>query len=195
MRDAWLERWLGAMRAAPCGSKVLELGCDSGRDTAYLARNGFEVVATDVATEALDACTRAVPQARFVKHDLREPMPFRDAEYGVVLASLCLHYFGWTQTEAMVAEIRRCLAPEGLLLCRLNSTRDVNFGAQGHEMIEPDYFAVPQRFGGRKRFFDTRSVDKLFGAGWEKLSKEELTIDRYEMPKVVWEVVLKRAES
>jgi SAM-dependent methyltransferase len=191
-RDPWLERWLPAMRAAARDARVLELGCDAGRDTAYLVRNGFKVVATDLSEEALQSCARAVPEARFVLHDLRAPLPFADGELGVIIASLCLHYFGWAQTVDMVNGIARCLAPGGLLLCRLNSTRDVNFGAQGHEMIEPDFYAVEQRFGNSKRFFDARSVAALFSSGWQVVANQEMTVERYELPKIAWETVLRK---
>jgi len=109
--DLWLERWLA--RIGPAGSsRILELGCDDGRDTAYLAQRGYAVVATDI--------SRAV----------------------------------------------------------------------GHKEIEPNFYAVAQRFGDRKRFFDKESVDRLFGAKWRRVAVEEMTIDRYDKPKVVWEVVL-----
>ena len=194
-QDPWMERWLAQMRGAAREDRVLELGCDAGWDTEWLERKGFKVTATDVSDDALETCRRALPAVRFVKHDLRTRFPFADGEFGVIVASLCLHYFGWAETQEMVAEIRRCLAGGGLLLCRLNSTRDVNFGAQGHEMIEPDYYAVEQRFGGSKRFFDARSVAALFAQGWETVSSQELTIARYPLPKVVWEAVLRNKAS
>lgn len=191
-RDPWLERWLPRLRAAAGNGAVLELGCDDGRDTATLVDAGFRVIATDISRDALESCRAALPAATFVHHDLRTPMPFRDGEFGAILASLCLHYFPWAETETMVEEIRRCLSPGGLLLCRLNSTRDFNFGARGHEAIEQNYYAVDQRFGERKRFFDSASVDRLFRTGWTILSRQELTIARYELPKVVWEAALLR---
>jgi SAM-dependent methyltransferase len=191
-RDPWLERWRPAIQAASRGAQILELGCDDGRDTVYLVRAGLRVVATDISEQALNGCASAIPGADFIRHDLRTPLPFPDAAFGVVLASLCLHYFGWAETLAMAEEIRRCLSPGGLLLCRLNSTRDENFGARGHEMIEPNYYAVAQRFGSRKRFFDRAAVDALFARGWEAVSTQEMTIDRYELPKVVWETAQRK---
>jgi SAM-dependent methyltransferase len=191
-RDAWLDRWLPGMKAR---ADILELGCDDGRDTAYLVERGFRVVATDVSQDALRACARTMPNARFVCHDLREPFPFRDAVFEIVVASLCLHYFEWERTQRIAAELRRCLADGGPLFCRLNSTRDVNFGAVGHHEIEPNFFAMEQRFGNRKRFFDRAAIGRLFARGWAAVSVEEKTIDRYEKPKVVWEVVLRKARA
>jgi len=194
-QDRWLDRWLPRLRSAVGDGHVLELGCDDGRDTATLVQAGFGVIATDISLEALGSCATLVPAARLLHHDLRTPMPFADGEFAAILASLCLHYFEWTETQAMVDEIHRCLRPGGLLLCRLNSTHDFNFGARGHQMLEDNYYAISQRFGERKRFFDRPALDKLFGTGWEPISVQEMTIARYELPKVVWEAVLLRRHS
>ena len=121
--------------------------------------------------------------------DLRAPLPFADASFGAAIASLSLHYFDWATTERAVAEIRRCLLPGGLLLCRLNSTADVLHGAQGHEEIEPRFYRVRARYAETKRFFDRADLDRLFG-NWAVESVQETTVLRYEQPKVAWEIVL-----
>lgn len=57
----------------------------------------------------------------------------------------------------------------GILLVQLNSTKDVNHGAVGHEEIEPGFYLVN---GERKRFFDQDSIDTLLRlAGRFKESK------------------------
>lgn len=189
--DLWLERWFPLLTSRTGDPAILELGCGSGRDTKWLAQQGFSRNAvTDLSREALAACTRAVPGAHAICHDLREPLPLDDAHVDVVLASLCLHYFEWETTVGIVRDIRRCLAPGGLLLCRVNSTRDVHYGAIGHPEIGHHFYDVD---GGMKRFFDRKDVDALFAEGWERVATKEMTIDRYEMPKVVWEAVLRKA--
>jgi len=184
--DLWLERQLALL--AP-GCEVLELGCGSGRDTEYLVRQGFSVTATDVSEEALKMCTRVVPAARCLRVDARQPLPFADESYPVITASLCLHYFSWQQTLSILNEVKRCLKQDGWLLARFNSTNDVHFGAVGFGEIEPNFYLVR---GKSKRFFDRQTLRKLFSEGWEIRSLEEMTITRYEKPKVVWEVVAQR---
>jgi hypothetical protein len=75
---------------------------------------------------------------------------------------------------------------------RVNSTRDTNYGAEGHPQVEPGAFWVD---GMYKRYFDRTSLERLFNtdegaAGWQVIHKEERTISRYAKPKVVWEVAL-----
>lgn len=191
--DPWLERWLPLMAETAVDATVLELGCNAGRDTARLAEAGFRVVGTDISAEALQACHHAVPSALLLRHDLHEPLPFADASFGVIVASLCLHYFAWEETRGIVADIHRCLSPGGVMLCRVNSVRDVHYGADGTVALEPNYYLVDGRHSNRKRFFDRAAIDALFGPEWERIAVEEMEINRYDKPKVVWEMVLRKA--
>ena len=193
-QDRWLERWLPLVREAVApDSHVLELGCDTGGDTAWLVQQGIGVVATDISLAALEACAVAVPGASLLQHDLRQPLPFATGSFNVVIASLSLHYFDWKTTEAICDEVHRCLAPRGLLLCRMNSTRDTQHGAGSGDEIEPNYFRIDARYASFKRFFDEADLDRLFGAGdWQQLSRNELVNHRYDEPKVAWELVLRR---
>jgi len=192
-KDLWLERWMPLIMAQASVPAVLELGCGSGEDSAYLVQQGIaNLTCTDLSPTAVARCARAAPDALRVCHDLREPLPFADRSFDVVVASLCLHYFAWEKTETILRDIARCLTPQGVLLCRLNSTRDVHFGAVGHERVGSNYYLVE---GVPKRFFDRESIERLFGQGWQIISLEELSIARYDKPKMVWEVILRQSSG
>jgi SAM-dependent methyltransferase len=188
--DPWLARWLPLIGERSGILPILEIGCGGGRDTEVLAGAGHRVVAIDLSADAIARARARVPQAVFHCQDLRAPFPVEAA--GVVVASLSLHYFPWSETEALVGRIRNLLRPAGLLLCRLNSTNDHNFGASGHPQIEENFYLVD---GAPKRFFDRAAVDRLFASGWRMLGAEERIIDRYERPKSAWEVVLEKTPS
>lgn len=113
------------LRAEVLQQPVLELGCDAGPDTEWLLGHGFSVVATDLAWDALQRTRRSAADALLLQHDLRTPLPFKSASFHVVVASLSLHYFDADTTTRAIAEVRRCLAPGGLLFCRVNSANDV----------------------------------------------------------------------
>lgn len=166
---------------------MLELGCGGGRDTEVLVAAGHRIVAFDNSPRAIANARARAPAGEFHCQDVRAPWPVAHA--GVVVASLSLHYFPWTETEALVERIAGKLRPGGLLLCRLNSTNDHNFGASNHPRIDENFYSVD---GEPKRFFDRAAVDRLFASGWRLVSAEELTIDRYDLPKAVWEVVLEK---
>lgn len=187
--DAWLQRRLPLIAERRGGTPVLELGCGTGRDTATLTRAGHHVLALDLSWASIVVAKLRAPGAKFYRQDILAPFPVGEASTGVIVASLSLHYFTWADTLNLVSRIRQTLRPGGVLLCRLNSTGDVNFGAIGHERLEDSYYRVRDV---PKRFFDRASVEALFASGWRTLSIQEAVIDRYVLAKTVWEVVLER---
>ncbi|WP_418318878.1 class I SAM-dependent methyltransferase [Piscinibacter sakaiensis] len=190
--DPWLKRWLPLVQESSRTAPVLEIGCGSGDDTATLNAAGLAVTAIDLSAAAAAATKRRVPTAIVECRDVREPFPVAEGGAGAVVASLTLHYFPWSETVGLVERIRRTLRPNGVFLCRLNSTEDKNFGATGHPVIERNYYLVD---GQPKRFFDEASVDCLFEAGWHVLSKEHLVSRKYVQQKALWEVVLRRVDA
>ena len=138
LRDNWLDRWLPVAVARAGGAPVLEVGCGHGDDTAVLAAAGLRVMAFDISAVAVGITKVRVPAAVVQCRDIRDPWPEKARELGVVVASLSLHYFSWVETLAVAQRLRAVLRPGGVLLCRLNSTEDKNFGAQGHPEIEPN---------------------------------------------------------
>ncbi len=157
MADPWLHRWMPLVVERAGDDPILELGCGSGDDSVTLVSRGLPLVAVDFSEQAIDRARRRVPAAQFYRRDLREPLPALPASAGVVLASLSLHYFSWSETVALVHRVREVLRPGGLLLCRLNSTNDHNYGASGHVAIEEKYYSVN---GEPKRFFDKPAIEK-----------------------------------
>lgn len=186
--DPWLARWLPLLAERAGGRPVLELGCGGGRDTATLAEAGHRVIGVELSPAAAKRARDRVPSAEIHCQDIRVPFPMTGPT-GVVLASLSLHYFGWAETCDLVDRVRDALAPEGVLLCRLNSINDHHFGASGHPEIEKNFYEVD---GVPKRFFDRDAIDRLFARGWRALAIGEMVIDRYDHPKSVWEAVLER---
>ena len=173
--DRWLDPWLALVAARAAGRPILELGCGSGRDTETLTGVGH-VVALDLSPDQVAAARLRAPSAEVHCRDVRDPFPASSAQARVVVASLSLHYFGRHETVALLDRIHELLTPGGLLLCRLNSTNDLHYGAVGYPEIEPHYYLVD---GRPKRFFDRADVDALMAGGWQVLSLQEQTIQRY----------------
>jgi SAM-dependent methyltransferase len=189
--DDWLDPWLPELTARAAGGPVLEIGCGSGDDTATLAAAGLTVVAFDLSPEAVAAARARVPQARIGCQDVRDPFPLAPGSAGAVVASLSLHYFPWDETVALARRVHAVLRPGGLLLCRLNSTEDTHFGAQGHPRIDDNFYLVN---GEPKRFFDAAAIDRLFADGWQRLSTRHAVTGKYGLPKSLWEVALLRED-
>ena len=189
--DPWLNGWQSLLECART-TTLLDLGCGPGRDTAYLLDQGYRVLSFDYARSALQTLRHDLPESVPVQVDLRQGLPLAAHCLQVIIASLSLHYFPWEQTERIVADLRRCLKVDGILLARFNSINDVQFGARGQQGGTNHYYQVGEVM---KRFFDEAGLRALFAAGWQIESLAEKTIYRYGRAKVVWEVVVQKVNQ
>jgi ubiquinone/menaquinone biosynthesis C-methylase UbiE len=118
------------------GRRVLDAGCGSGPLSAALRANGAVVTGFDVSAAMVDlARQRLGEDADLHVADLGEPLPFPDAEFDDVVASLVLHYVeDWS---GPLAELRRVLKPGGRLILSVNHP-----AAYAIVYPEANYFAV-----------------------------------------------------
>ncbi|WP_028559402.1 class I SAM-dependent methyltransferase [Paenibacillus pinihumi] len=102
----------------PQGSRVLEIGCGTGRTSCYLARSGCEVTAVDsnkaMIEQASKRIAREEAEVRLLHADACN-LPFEDDTFDLVFIESVTVF-----TEAAVAlkEYRRVLRPGGKLLDR-----------------------------------------------------------------------------
>lgn len=187
--DPWLNRWMPLVVERSGHAPLLEIGCGYGDDTLTLKKAGLDVIAFDLSPVCVAAAKLRAPGARIECRDTRDPFPESAMQIGVVVASLSLHYFPWVQTASIVQRIWECLRPGGILLCRLNSTEDHNFGAGSGTQIEENFYVENNQ---KKRFFDKTALERLFVQGWHQLSIEHMTSRKYLKQKALWEVVLEK---
>ena len=80
-----------AARYCPEGAAILEIGCGEGRDARAMLAQGYDLLATDVSTEAIAFCRAAMPEYadRFRVLDcLRDAHPVR---YDMIYAVAVVH--------------------------------------------------------------------------------------------------------
>lgn len=151
--DAWLDDYRAYLLP---GGRALDLGCGHGHDSCDLLNAGMHVVSLDRNEARLQEARRIAPGASFVCGDITEPLPFENASFDLVVASLSIHYFPWETTLHIIRETARVLKPGCRLLCRVNRVGDVNFEYGKGRELEPEFFEVePGRF---KRFFSPESL-------------------------------------
>lgn len=168
----WLESYSDMLR----GKAVLELGCGSGIDTNFISRLACSLVSGDIEPQA------CVDGALELDHS--KTLPFKDRTFDVVVASLCLHYFCMAKTKEVITEISRVLKYRGLIICRLNSYKDENYGAVGYPELEPGFYNVK---GEKKRFFREEEIRELWSREFALSKVVHKNIDRYEEAKFVYE--------
>ena len=95
------------------GTRVLDLGCGTGRHALWLAAAGADVKAVDF-SDGMLAEARRKPGAvgiRFVVHDLHHPLPFPAGEYDLIVSGLVLEHL--SDLGRFFGEARRVLRRGG----------------------------------------------------------------------------------
>lgn len=185
--DDWLDKY-GEVFEASKDTPIIDLGCGFGNNTLYLYEQGYRVISCDFAEAALQRLSHFIPNPITRLFDLRSRFPFKDGASKIVVADLCLHYFSEAETMGIIAEIRRILRDGGWLFSRVNSVKDVYYGAGEGTVIESSYY---ERNGDRKRFFDESSL-RAFFSEWKIKALHECEMSRYEKPKIVWELAAQK---
>lgn len=174
--------------------EILDLGCGIGADTLYLIERGFKVLSCDFSNEALKSIKENIPNSKTKYVDMQEEFPFEDESYSLIIADLSLHYFDNNTTIHIMKEIKRILKANGVLLARVASTNDFNFGVGVGEQLEKNFY-----FEGdyTKRFFDQNDINKYFSiiGGLESFETSMIrNEDEYRKPKVLYQVKVKKGK-
>jgi SAM-dependent methyltransferase len=182
--DYWLDKYEEYLRT--CNKPIIDLGCGIGNNTLYLLERNYEVISCDFSEVALNRLNSQIPHAAIQHFDMREGIPFKDRSVEIVIADLSLHYFDEQTTLKILQDLHRTLEENGLLLCRLNSTKNIQ---------EPNEFFL-ESGGLQRRYFNEEQINYYFdNETWDILFKSEYIMKRYSTNKVVWELSLKKKQS
>lgn len=159
---------LAALRGRPVSS-LLDVGCGTGLLTRRLRRALPEarVVGCDFSSGMLRRAARRAPKEGWVQGDALQ-LPFGDARFDAVVSTEAFHWF--PDQRAALTELRRVLAPQGLLLLALASPplEIVSRAARLASRLagEPLYFPTRRRLRGwlEAEGFEVESQRRLFRA-------------------------------
>lgn len=172
-----------------CTTPIIDLGCGRGIDTLYLLEKGKEVIPCDYSENAIYQIKKNFTEIqRSECFDMVNGIPFEDNFTDMVIADLTLHYFLEKDTNKILEEIKRILKVNGLLIFRVNSINDVNFGAGKGEEIEKHLYQTDDN--GYKRFFDENDIRYFFN-DWDIGYIEEEETTKFGATKKVWRVLAK----
>jgi ubiquinone/menaquinone biosynthesis C-methylase UbiE len=141
--------------------EVLDIGCGPGVDVDVFAEVGYDVTGVDVTPSFLREGSDRVPEAAFVRGDMRN-LPFADASFDGLWASASFHHVPSADASPTLREYRRVLRPGGNLF--VSTKRDEEVDDDDTERHFEYY--QPQEFRGM-----------LKGAGFEITSVQ--TTDKW----------------
>lgn len=183
--DDWLDLFEEKITSSTL--PIIDLGCGKGNNVLYLTKKEKQVIPCDYSEIAIQNINKKFPNIKALCFDMTKGLPFQNNSVEIVIADLSLHYFTEKTTLKILNEIKRVLVPNGILLFRVNSVKDVNHGAgQGLE-VEPHLY---ENNGYFKRFFDKDDFNKFF-SDWENIYLNEEKMERYTKEKIVWRGAMK----
>lgn len=186
------DTWMNQYKEIICNvenKNAIDLGCGLGQDTAWLMKEGFKVISCDISSCALEKLKEQLPNAKTMKLDVTNGLPFKNNSIGLVNANLSLHYFKMAQTKEIFEDIYRILVKDGLLIGRMNSNKN-DYVEPHFQEIEKNFYYDPLN-GKHSRLFSKKQFDELTSKWKVILLKENETIRR-ERKKYTWEFIFQK---
>ncbi len=156
------------------GTKVLDMGCGTGRFTIPLAVSGARMTGLDLTSAMLDQARAKAEDAQvrieFHQGDMAA-LPFPDNSFDVVTSMLALMHIPLPDRQSVFSEVARVLKPGGrMLLCVKNGVFERMFS--GDRFAEVDITDVANK---ELVFTETRAGEEL-RAPWFSFTPDELTL-------------------
>ncbi|MFY9985990.1 MAG: class I SAM-dependent methyltransferase [Chthoniobacterales bacterium] len=182
--------------------RILEVGCGTGNNVWYLAREGFRLSGIDASPEAISYAQHRLDEDK-VAADLRvadfTQLPYADNTFDLVFDRCALTNCGLSFARKAVCEVSRVLVPGGKFF--INPYSSEHTSAKSGRLID-DNLTVDINGGslvgcGQICFYNQAQLESLFPAPWQILSMEQLVITEVWAAKEIhaewWGRALKQA--
>jgi SAM-dependent methyltransferase len=163
--------------------RILEIGCGSGNNLWFAAREGFAVAGIDGSPTAVEYARRRFHEEGLTA-DLRvgdfTQLPFRDDSFDLAIDRGAITCCGRTAAARAVAEVRRVLMPRGKFLFNPYSEHHTSHrtGRGGPDGVTVAIAGGTLTGVGQICFWNRSQVESLFADGWKLLSLEHLEINQ-----------------
>ncbi|WCF07925.1 class I SAM-dependent methyltransferase [Paenibacillus thiaminolyticus] len=115
----------------PGQTKILDLGCGTGRHVIFLAQEGYDVTGIDFSRPGLDFTKHALAelglQANLIEGSITQ-LPFPDNYFDGIVSFAVIYYFLSEDIDCIIQEIYRTLKPGGKAFIVVRSTADRRYG-------------------------------------------------------------------
>jgi len=98
----------------PKSASILDAGCGPGRDCEYFVQQGLKVVGVDLSKKLLEIARKRVPQAEFLKQDLRK-LEFSVSSFDAIWACASLLHLRREEVPAVLQSFNKLLKNNGVL--------------------------------------------------------------------------------
>ncbi|WP_411965390.1 class I SAM-dependent methyltransferase [Haloferax sp. YSMS24] len=137
--DAFVDKYLSESIAARFGDdfsealsgpRVLDVGCGPGVDSATFSDAGLDVVGFDLTPPFVAVARENVPDARFVRGDMRQ-LPFRDGAFDGVWACASFLHVPRRDAPDTLREFGRVLDDDGVVSLSVKRGEESGYDTDG----------------------------------------------------------------
>lgn len=177
--------------------KILEVGCGTGANLWFAAREGFSVTGVDGSASAIEYAKNRFA-ADNLSGDFRvnnfTNLSFDDESFDLVIDRGALVCCGFSGGRQAVEEIYRVLKPKGKFLFNPYSDKHSSSvsGENGPDGVRINISEGALKGVGQLCFYTRKDIDALFEKKWEILSLEHMTtVDELKTMRIhaEWRVV------
>lgn len=153
-------------------SKVIDIGCGSGRHSIELAKEGFNVDSIDFSKEAVNLAKKWAKsedlKIKFKEGNIHKKLPYRSNTFDGAVVIDSIYYENSEAVNFTLDEIKRILKPEGILFITLptqvGNPLITHLIFSEEEIIE----IISSRFTILDKFMDKRKYYCLFALNQTK---------------------------
>jgi ubiquinone/menaquinone biosynthesis C-methylase UbiE len=175
--------------------KILEIGCGSGANIWFIAREQFLTFGIDGSESAIKHAQRRLEEdkliADLVVGDIVS-LPYLDATFDAVLDCECLYANNLENTDKILSEINRVLKPDGLFYSRTLSEK-MYIGMSNRCVGEKSYIDIsdgPIAGKGFARLMDMGDIINIYGNRFEIISIDKLEYTQFNMEQTISEYII-----
>jgi len=110
-------------KSFPKESKILDLGCGSGRNLVFLAKKGFQMYGLDNAEKGLKTIKTKLKKeklnASFENQSFFQTLPYQDNFFDILISIQAIQHGSESEIKKAIKEIYRTLKPSGKIFITL----------------------------------------------------------------------------
>lgn len=181
--------------------KILEVGCGTGNNLWFAAREGFQVSGIDASPTAIAYAKKRFSEDGLVGHfcvgDFTQ-LPYKSDVFDLVIDRGAITCTGWSSAKKVVDEVRRVLQIGGRFLFNGYSDRASSSisGRAGPDKLRLDISAGTLCGVGQICFYGRQDIGTVFAQGWKLLSLQHLELTDMLRPEYTvhaeWRVIAEK---
>lgn len=106
------------------GGRALDMGSGNGRNSIYLAKNGYSVDAIELSSNAVDEANNKIraeglsDSVKTIQGNVGEKLPYGDDSFDLIIDMMTFHLLSRSEREIYISELQRILKRGGYYLIR-----------------------------------------------------------------------------